>query len=224
MALHIVARKVEVAKANNGGILKYKAMTNIVEGMKPTLPWLTKDMLRSHIRKMKKDATRKLPGEDVTAATANSGGSDPSTLSSLTPETSVTLNAGDNGNAMTATEVPSEGNVGVDGRPKGSTAFSKRELKQREQFAKRDASKEYQEELKKKRKQDGSSTELKHGTLATIIAKAKGLYNVEDSIINPSTIRIRCKRNNINPVVSHGTTSPMAAVEPYLIAFILQLA
>jgi hypothetical protein len=31
MALNIVARKVEVEKANNGGVVKYKAMTDIVE-------------------------------------------------------------------------------------------------------------------------------------------------------------------------------------------------
>jgi hypothetical protein len=63
-----------------------------------------------------------------------------------------------------------------------------------------------------------------HGTLATIIGKAKALCDVEDFTIHPSIIRSRCKRNHINPVVSQGTTLPMAAVEPYLIAIILQLA
>jgi hypothetical protein len=37
VSLNIVARKVEVAKANNGGVLKYRAMTDIVNSMKPTL-------------------------------------------------------------------------------------------------------------------------------------------------------------------------------------------
>jgi hypothetical protein len=58
MALDIVARKVEVAKANNGGVVKYKAITDIVESMKPTIPWLTKGMLRNHINKMKIAAAR----------------------------------------------------------------------------------------------------------------------------------------------------------------------
>jgi hypothetical protein len=54
MALNIVARKVEVAKANNGGVVvKYKAITDIEESMKPTIPWLSKAMLRNHINKMK---------------------------------------------------------------------------------------------------------------------------------------------------------------------------
>lgn len=55
MALNIVARKVEIAKANNGGVVPYAAMTDIVESMKPTLPWLTKGMLRSHINKLNKE-------------------------------------------------------------------------------------------------------------------------------------------------------------------------
>ena len=78
MNLNIVARKVEVAKANNGGVLKYKAMTDIIKSMQPTLPWLTKEILRNHINKMKRDAERSPPDEDITAANATS------TLSSLT--------------------------------------------------------------------------------------------------------------------------------------------
>jgi hypothetical protein len=48
------------------------------------------------------------------------------------------------------------------------------------------------------------------------------LYKVENSIIDPSTIRSRCKRSHIIPVLP--TISPIAAVEAYLIAVILQLA
>ena len=59
MALNIVARKVEVAKANNGGVLKYRAMTDIVNSMKPTLPWLTQRMLRSHINKLNKEKMKR---------------------------------------------------------------------------------------------------------------------------------------------------------------------
>ncbi len=59
MALNIVARKIEVEKANNGGVLKYKAMTDIVNSMKPTLPWLTKDMLRNHIKKLNKEKMKR---------------------------------------------------------------------------------------------------------------------------------------------------------------------
>jgi hypothetical protein len=98
------------------------------------------------------------------------------------------------------------------GRPKGSSANSKRDVKQRERLAVSCAARQYQEALKKKRKQDGSATQLMHGTLATIIEKAKTLYNLENSTINPSTIRSRCKRNDINPVVLQGTSSPMAVV------------
>jgi hypothetical protein len=221
MALNIFARKVEVDKANNGGVLKYKAMTGIVNSMKPTLPWLTKGMLRSHINKLNKEKKMKRDSSTppVAAFPANDGrGESTSILSELTLDTG----AGNSGNTMAGSTSTSVDNVG--GRPKGSSAESKRDSKQRERLAMLAATQEYQEELKKKRKQDGSTARLMHGTLATIIEKAKALYNVENSTINPSTIRSQCKRNHINPVVSQATTSPMAAVEPYLIAVILQLA
>jgi hypothetical protein len=221
VALNIVARKVEVAKANNGGVLKYRAMTDIVNSMKPTLPWLTTGMLRNHVNKLNKEKLKRDPArptvEDVAGATANNGGESTSTLSALTLDT-----GGNSDSAMGATS-SNDDNVG--GRPKGSSADSKRDLKRRERLAMLEATRQYQDKLMKKRKSDGSNTRLKHGTLATIIEKAKALYNVvENSTINPSTIRSRCKRNHINPVVAQGTTSPMAAVEPYLIAVILQLA
>jgi hypothetical protein len=176
--------------------------------------------LRNHINKMKRDAERSPPDEDITAANATS------TLSSLTLAGIGILNS----NTVTGTASMGGGTSGGEdniagGRPKGSSAKSKRDLKQREQLAMLESARQYQKELKKKREQVGSSSaRLKDGTLATIIEKAKALYNVENCTINFSTIRSRCKRNHINPVVSQGTVSPMVAVEPYLIAVILQLA
>ena len=40
----------------------------------------------------------------------------------------------------------------------------------------------------KKRQEDGTTTCLLHGTLATIIGKAKALYDVKNFTIFPSTI------------------------------------
>jgi hypothetical protein len=45
MALNIVARKVEVIKAHNEGTMPYGTISDMVDQMKSTLPWLTKDML-----------------------------------------------------------------------------------------------------------------------------------------------------------------------------------
>ena len=152
MALNIFARKVEVDKANNGGVLKYKAMTGIVNSMKPTLPWLTKGMLRSHINKLNKEKKMKRDSltPPVAAFPANDGrGESTSILSELTLDTG----AGNSGNTMAGSTSTSVDNVG--GRPKGSSAESKRDSKQRERLALLAATQEYQEELKKKRKQDG---------------------------------------------------------------------
>ena len=143
MALNIVARKVEVEKANNGGVLKYNAMTDIVNSMKPTLPWLTKGMLRNHINKLnkKKTTTRddeRPPDQDVVAsATANDAGESTATLSTLTPNTGVNSDMLAEDTITGATSSEDEDNVG--GRPKGSSANSKRHLKQRERLAKLDA-------------------------------------------------------------------------------------
>jgi hypothetical protein len=151
MALNIVARKVEVEKANNGGVLKYKAMTDIVNSMKPTLPWLIKGMLRSHINKLNKEKIKRDSSTPPVAAfPANDGrGESTSILSELTLDTG----AGNSGNTMAGSTSTSVDNVG--GRPKGSSAESKRDSKQRERLALLAATQEYQEELKKKRKQDG---------------------------------------------------------------------
>jgi hypothetical protein len=54
MALNIVERKVEIARANNNGSVPHGALNDIVTQMKPTLHWLTKDMLRSHVNKLNK--------------------------------------------------------------------------------------------------------------------------------------------------------------------------
>ena len=226
---------VEIAKANNGGIVPYAAMSDIVNSMKPTLPWLTKGMLRNHISKLNKEKIQKdaarPPDEDV-AATANShsgGGSSTSTLSALTFDTTGGGNsataAGTTGTTMGASTCNDEDDNAAGGRPKGSSDKSKRDVKKRQRLALLEATKQYQRALKKKRQEDGATTCLMHGTLATIIGKAKALCNVENfTPIHPSTILSRRKRNHINPVVLQGITSPMTAIEPYLIAIILQLA
>ena len=118
MALDIVARKVEKAKANNGGVVKYNAITDIVESMKPTIPWRTKGMLRNYVNKMKREAVRA-----SAVALNNSSKLSPLTLSSLTFDTT--------GTAL-------EENTGKDkagGRPKGGSANSKRTLTLRERLA-----------------------------------------------------------------------------------------
>jgi hypothetical protein len=177
MALNIVARKVEIAKANNGGVVPYAAMTDIVKSMKPTLPWLTKGMLRNYINKLnkekiKKDAARPSADEDVDA-TANNGSesSSTSTLSALTFDTTGgnSNTAGATGTTMGAT---SEEDNTTGGRPKGSNGKSKRDVKQRQQLALLEATKQYQGALRKTRQENGATTRLMHGTLATIIENA----------------------------------------------------
>ena len=139
MALNIVARKVEAAKANNGGVVKYKMITDIVESMKPTIPWLTKDMLKNHMKKLEREyeaSAREPPQQeqdDINAAIlANGNGrNDSSTLSSLTLEDAIILDKNTTAaNGSTTEDVNStvkDGTTTLGGRPKGTNAKSQRE-------------------------------------------------------------------------------------------------
>ncbi len=69
MALNIVARKVEIMKANNIGVAPYGAVSAIVSKMKPSLPWLNAEMLRSHLKKLNKQKIKQ-PAECATTSPA----------------------------------------------------------------------------------------------------------------------------------------------------------
>jgi hypothetical protein len=58
MALNIVARKVDIMNANNGGVALHGAVSAIVSKMKPTLPWFNVKMLRSHLKKLNKQKSK----------------------------------------------------------------------------------------------------------------------------------------------------------------------
>ena len=235
MALDIVARKVEIAKANIHGSVPHGALNGIVTQMKPTLPWLTKEMLRSHVKKLNKlKNCEPLPPAE--------GNVNSSTFSPLTIETGMSATSGDNGMsgapctttadaagtiAATVVLLPSDDAADLlllGGRPKGSTLSNKRDAKERERLATAEAARVNKQMLDQRRNNKRSSR-LTSGELNTIIANAKAKYNVCDSFsISPSTIRSRYKRNNLNPLTPQGTPSPMVAVEPYLVEVILQLA
>ena len=63
------------------------------------------------------------------------------------------------------------------------------------------------------------------GELKTIIAHSKAKYKVCNSFtISASTIQSHYKRDNLNPTTPQGTPSSMAAIKPYQVEVILQLA
>jgi hypothetical protein len=152
VALNIVARKVEITKANNGGLMPHGTLSGTVTKMKPTLPWLTRDTLRMHIKNLNKEKVREVtPANDVNnytdsvdkAGTCSNNIS--STISQWTLDTTAT-SAGDAKNRcrgtpstrrlMTAAGTavilqPANDDssvflVGGFGRPKGSTINNKR--------------------------------------------------------------------------------------------------
>ncbi len=72
-ALNKVARKVEIMKANNGGVAPYGAISAIVSKMKPTRPCLNVEILRSHLEKLNKQRSKQ-PAECPTTSPAAEGG------------------------------------------------------------------------------------------------------------------------------------------------------
>ena len=119
------------------------------------------------------------------------------------------------------------------GRPKGSTQQHFRDLKQRIRLATTDSAKQFSAALEGRRhgsttcqcKHTHESSRLPMGTLQGIIAAAKAKYNLPKSVlIKEATIRSRYKRGNLDPELEQGTPSPLAHLEPYFVAVIIQLA
>ena len=151
MVFDIVARKIEIAKANNNGLVPHGALNDIVTQMKPTLPWLTKEMLRSLVKKL-----NKLKNCEPTPPAE--GNVNSSTLSPQTIETGMPKTSGDNwmssivssiatatGADSIAATMPNDDAdfVLLGGRPKGSTLNNKQDVKEREQWATFEAARAY---------------------------------------------------------------------------------
>ena len=221
-------------KANNGGVAPYGAVSAIVSEMKPTLPWLNVEMLRSHLKKLNKQKSKQAaecattsPAADVGVGTINNGDSSHSTLTIDTTFPVDDSSIGDNNNTTTTT-TPNGTSVRAAGRPSGSTTSNKRDLNTLLRSATAEAATVYKSMMDKVRcNKDNKSgmSRLAKGALTRIIDNAKTKYNLLPcTTICSSTIRSRYKRNNVNPATAQGTQSPMAAAEPYLASVILQLA
>ena len=104
------------------------------------------------------------------------------------------------------------------GRPKDSTKTRSREAKERIRLATNEAAKQYQVLMARNQKENGGRSRLTRGTLTSIIATAKEMYNVEEShSICEATIRSRYRRNNLSPLVQQGTPSPLHSLFSLLV-------
>ncbi len=184
------------------------------------------------LNKQEAESTKANRGNKETGRDSSiDSGHSKSTLSTLTA-----LSSEDNGEAEVDGDtnmvlVAEEGGLqeisGVPqfGRPKGSTKTRSREAKDCISLATKEAAKQYQVLMARNQKENGGRSRLTRGTLTSIIATAKEMYNVEEShSICETTIRSRYRRNNLSPLVQQGTPSPMLSVEPHLVALIVQLA
>jgi hypothetical protein len=91
LVLNNIIRELEATKANNGGTLPHGAISRMVSEKKATLTWLTKDMIKYHLKKLNKIEVELLVGGDVTAMNLRRGASSALTLASRGSNTASTL-------------------------------------------------------------------------------------------------------------------------------------
>jgi hypothetical protein len=107
IALDHIATRIMIARANNtnnAGVAPHGAISNIVEEMKPTLLWLNKEMVKNHLKKLKKSTAMVSPAYNKSAGSGllpESGASKSSSFSSLTKRTPATGSRG----ATTSTSI-----------------------------------------------------------------------------------------------------------------------
>ena len=218
MALNIVARKVESVKANNGGVAPYGTVSAIVREMKPFLPWLNKEMLRSHMKKLNKQqkqskqqaefATASLTAGVVGVGTNTHNGD--SSHSTLTVDTTFPVDD----STIHKTVNTTSSSTSILGRhPAGSATSNKQECNTCLQLATSEAARVYKIKMDEGPSNNDTMSRLSKGELTRIIDNVKAKYAKYKvpscTTISELTICSRKKRNNVNPATAQGTQSPM---------------
>ena len=235
-AVHLVLNHLvltlEASRADhNTGKIPYGFLRKIVEENKLVCPWITRDMVKHHLKKYHKSDVKASGGAPPTdqqalATSTSSGGGVSSATSISSPAASSSTTAGSAGttdpNLLTPPDQndTEKENAGY-GRPKGTTSMSSREMRNRIRLATTEASIQY------KSIRDGTHAENKkapRGTLTKILELTKEKYNVKNARISEATIVTRVRRNKLDPISRGGTPSPMLAIEPHIVELVSQLA
>lgn len=231
---HIVLT-LEASRTNNNGKIPYGFLRKIVDENKLLCPWITRDMVKHHLKKHHKtgvEASGDAPpanqafaaSSSTTYYSAGGVGGSPTSLTSPTAPSSTT--AGSPGSSDPQVLTPPDQNdtekenVGY-GRPKGTTSLSSRETRSRIRLATTEASIEY------KSIRDSAHAENKkapRGALTKILELAKEKHHVKNARISKATIVTRVRRNKLDPISRGGTPSPMLAIEPHIVELVSQLA
>ena len=228
--------QLKTEKENNGGRLPYKSLSSIVARMQPTIPWLNREKIRYHMRKIATkgaaDGTR-CDDSHCTAAAffaevhKQSSSCHSSVSSSSVSGTMHTMHTSTrNSIGLEAEEensaVPHEVLQKSFGRPRGTTKANSRDLSDRVKAAMAEAALEYKTVRDLAR---NNGTRAKVGELHRIIKQAKSKHKVPQStVISKHTILTRARRNRLDPKVRQGITSPMLGIEPYIVEVLIQLS
>ncbi len=240
--LTAIATELELLRANNNSKIPYGAVARLVNEYKDSFPWLNKDMVKNHIRRLNKlkETKESTSREELNTANtlitlASTTGAGNTTTTNTTTTSSISCSIYDSNFAESmpshslnpgpsSIEVSNSNNgsdtCGKPGRPKGTTIKNSLDLKRRIELASQDAAERFSEERKRAKVKN---TRAKRGVLTEIIEECKSLHGVpENCTIEPECIRSRAKRGNFSGGIA-GNTSPMLAIEPYLVEMIREL-
>lgn len=205
-ALHEICVGMEEASKKNNDKLPYRYVTLLLKEMKPSMSWLTRNIVNKAYIKHREDIrTGRMP-------------------SSIDTKNVGTVVSELSGGAVVEDAISSTGTDGSKkskgGRPAGTTHASRKLAELKIVDAKNEIAKEYAAVMKKHKR---IGTRVRKGTLELIIKKVSKKMEIKDTIL-PATIRQRYYRKHI---VSHhvgGHISPLNSIEPTIIEIILQMA
>ena len=273
--LNTIVSQIELAKANHDGkTCPYGFVKNLLSKQKKMYPWLMKDHVYNHIKRLMKQANDKLSNGISIGITASTSAPNEVSIKSLTSLSTLSHSENDNQpittamatlNTTTATngEVMHEVTlaitisqeltgltcVGTDengenvettttamttqhtttatstkphGQPIGTTTNAKLDLAHHVALTRKEAAEQFyaaQQTARQQRKR------LEKGTLAQIIKSCHETNSLPQEIqICPETVCTRAKKTNFKMQTHPGTVSPLAAIEPYIVALMIQCA
>ena len=236
LVLSHIVQTLEMSRANNNGKIPYGFLRKIVEENKLLCPWITRDMVKHHLKKYHKTGVE-APSGDVplpeqalamSTSTSEEGGITSSATTAFLPTGPFSTTAGSSSPGTTEDPIlltPLDQNYTEEenacyGRPKGTTSLSSRETKNRIRLATTEASVQYKNIRDCAR---AANKKAPRGALTKILESAKEKYDVKKARISKATIVTRVRRNKLDPISQGGTPSPMLAIEPHIVELVSQL-
>ena len=199
----------------NGNRLPYGHITVILESLKPTEPWLTRNIINKAFLNYKKSNGAGAPQQVIVVADKVNSKKDKNCSSVMDSEISDLSN-------VSSFEGISDSVKWNVGRPVGTTAEKKEQSEKKIIAARNEAAKKYAS-VRINAKKRGKR--VRKGELKNIIKECTKKYEIDQDIISPLAIRRRVDRQSLEcHHLAGGQVSPLADIEPLVVGIILLMA